>query len=202
MFMKAILGGTAALALSAGASLAATQDFVVDWDNSSVELNDQSGGGLACLFSSCGVSVDLTGAPTSFTLSEGSSNTFDFLRWEGDGTAIIGREFSVTAKLAFDPPVSSGSSDGSGRAYIFKGSIFGGALTWDDIPTITAANGSVFDLSFQGGASWLIDGDKGYTSSATVSLISAVPLPASSLMLLAGVGGLAAMRRRQKKNKS
>jgi PEP-CTERM motif-containing protein len=32
--------------------------------------------------------------------------------------------------------------------------------------------------------------------------VSAVPLPASSLMLLAGVGGLAAMRRRQKKNKS
>ena len=155
-------------------------------------LTDQSGGGLACVISSCGLEVSLSGASTEFTLGEGASETFDFLHWTSasdyGSTGFPARDFTVSATLAFAPPVSSGSSSGIGTVRFLLGYIIAGSLTWDSIPQITAANGSIYDLSFQGGSGWLLDHDADYTSSATVSLVSAVPLPAAAPMLLAGMG--------------
>lgn len=206
-FLTSCAAGAMLVATGGIASAATTQGFAVDWANSSVTLTDQSGGGLACYFSSCGLGVSLTNGPTSFTLAEGGSETFDFLRWTSTsdwGTTGYGnpRSFEVSATLAFSNPVSSGSSDGTGGAYMLLGYIIGGTLTWDSIPQITAGNGSVYDLSFGGGSGWLLEGDAGYTSSATVSLVSAVPLPAAAPMLLAGMGVLGFVGRRRKKKQS
>ncbi len=194
----------AMLVATSGTVMAATQDFVVDWANSSVMLTEQNSGGINCYFSNCGVSVALSGASTSFTLGEGDSQTFDFLRWNGTGTtgSILwpdDRNFEVTATLAFAPPVASGSSTGSGGAHIFAGFITAGTLNWDNSPQLlTGANGSVFSLSFEGGSSWLLDGDAGYTSKASVHLVSAVPLPAAAPLLIFGLGAIGVARRRRK----
>lgn len=199
-----------AMVFAASFAQAATQDFVVDWGNSSVTLTDQSSGGNICSATDCSVSVDLWGAPTAFSLGEGESETFDFLRWTGTGTTgncvwifcwPDDRDFEVSATLAFSDPTSAGSSSGSGGAHLLLGFITAGNLSWTPSnQEIVASNGAVYDLSFEGGAGWLLDGDAGYTSSATVKLISApapVPLPAAGLLLVGVLGGLGLIGRRK-----
>ncbi|MFV0360606.1 VPLPA-CTERM sorting domain-containing protein [Tropicimonas sp.] len=179
--------------------------FVTDPANSSDELTDQSGGGLTCWITDCSLDATLASsfASTSFDLEVGDSQTFDFITFSGDGTTgFSDRDFSISATLAFDPPGASGSSTGNGGGFLFLGYITGGSLYWDEaMPmTITAANGSVFELSFDQGDGILLEGNPDYTLSATVTLLSEVPLPAGGLLLgtaLAGFGIVGARRRRK-----
>lgn len=189
----------------AGSVAAMPIDFAVDLANSSVEITDQSGGGILCSWTNCGISATL--APglgsTAFTLDEDvgvTSSTFDFIRFEGDGTTFSGRDFSIQATLALDPPGSTTSSGGSGAGFLLFGSIIGGILTWDNVPQlISLSDGPEYIVDFEHGARLLFDGDAGYTSTASVQLISTAPLGAGALFLgtaLAGLGVARAARRR------
>lgn len=203
----------AVMGLAVAAPAAALTTFTVD-AGSFVTLTDQSSGGNVCGVTDCGVTATLAAGLVgySFALEEGESHTFDFIRFEGEGTTGTfippifafpnDRNFSISAGLAFDPPVASGGSDGNGGAHLLGGWITAGNLSWDEpMPMeITADDGTVFGLSFQQGSSWLIDGDSGFTLSATVELVSevsAVPLPAGALLMGTALAGFGFARRRK-----
>lgn len=197
---KSILGAAAlslSFIMSMPAQAATMLDFEIDVANSSVQIN-QTGSGLVCFFTNCGIEASLaSGLGGSFSLEEGQSNTFDFLTFTGNGTGLS--TYDVTATLAFVQPAASVTGNSSvAVAALFNGSIVAGALIWDNLPQIVDVDGNVFAVNFQGGLT-LLDGQS-VTTSATVKAleVAPVPLPASALLLLGAVGGLAAMRKRKR----
>ena len=195
----------AAFAVVSGAASAATLDFVVDWGNSNVALTDQGSGGVNCLISGCGVSASLVGSGGVFTLNEGETEEFGFIRFRGEGTTGSlflpnDRDFDIEATLAFNPPTASASGSGEGGAHILDGWITAGNLDWQSgVPTqLTLSDGSLITIDFEEGDGLLLDGDKGYTLKAyvTADYIAPIPLPAGALLLLGGLGALGAVRKR------
>lgn len=139
---------------------------------------------------------------TTFELNNvGDSETFDFLTFTGNGTGFY-ENYMASATLAFDAPTIAASSGGSGGVVgVIGGFIGAGELQWDDVPVDVAfGNTGIVSINFQGGRT-ILPGSS-ITTTATVTLVQAdispVPLPASGLLLLGGMGGLVAMRRRKK----
>ena len=132
-----------------------------------------------------------------FSLDVGESNTFDFIEFVASG--IGGGTYDVMATLAFSDPGGVVSSTGSGVYGTFFGAISGGTLTWADaVQQVTLGNGTVYTVALQQGFT-IVHGASAITQ-ATVTLdASPVPLPASALLLLAGIGGFGIVRRRQRK---
>lgn len=201
-FSLAVISASA-IALSAGAASAATLNFEIDLANSSVTLTETGGGGLTCWITSCGIEASLAPGLTSaspFALGEGETESFDFIKFSGDGTTgLTGRSFEITATLAFTTPASSTTSGGSGTAYLLGGYITAGSLYWNDVPaSIVLDDGSEITVNFAGGHGLLLDGKKTYTSGASVTVdsIAPIPLPAAGLLLLGGLGTLGILRRR------
>ena len=174
--------------------------FKIDVDASSVTLTDQSGGGLACHFTSCGIDAQL--APDfggDITLAAGETWEFDFIEFTADGTTgFLGRSFGITATLAFEDPLGiDTTSTGGGRGFFIAGVIIGGVLTWEDVPqTYTLSDGSQIVVNYQSGAS-IFPLSKSIVTKASVSLGSgAAPVPEPSAALLFGAGIVLATRRR------
>ena len=192
---------TAAAVIALGATSAQAITFTED--GSSVTLTD-SGSGLVCFITNCGVSAALASGLDGMTFdldNAGDMNSFDFLTFTGQGSGLTA--FDITATLAFNPPSLSTTSGGSGGALLKRGTIIGGTLTWDDVPeTYVLSDGSELSVVFAG-CTFIFCGDD-VTTSASVTLdsvgeTSPVPLPASALMLLAGIGGLVGSKRLRKK---
>lgn len=199
----------AALAAASSSATAAEIDFTIDVGSSYVTLLDQTGGGINCDWSNCGVTAALaSGFGGSFSLGEGGTEVFDFITFGGDGTTgnfvfPDDRDFTIEAKLAFSSPSTSVLSGGSGGAFLLGGYIVAGSLYWDDVPvSVYLSDGSMVTVDFQGGHGILLEGDADYTTwaSVTVDAIAspaAVPLPAGALLLIGGLGALTALRKRK-----
>lgn len=191
--LKSVL---AAAFVSLAATSASAITFTVDAAASSVTLTETFSNGV-CNFTSCGVSADLAAGldGTTFELTDaGDASSFDFLTFSGNGFGVA--TYDVVATLAFDPPNLSTTSGGSGGALLFFGSIVSGNLSWDDVPaSYVLGDGSEVTVDFQDGFGLFLGSS--YTTSASVTLdeVAPVPLPASALMLLLGLGGLAGVRR-------
>ncbi len=189
-----------AAAIALGATSAQAITFTVDAANSSVQLTE-TGSGIFCGLTNCGVSADLAvglGGTTFDLDNPGDSSTFDFLTFTGDGFGLT--TFDITATLAFDPPNISTTSGGSGGALLFFGSIVGGVLEWDEVPAVVVlGDGSEVSVDFEGGFGLFLGNTVTTSASVTLDKVSAVPLPASALMLLLGLGGLAGVSRFRKK---
>ncbi len=81
--LRAFGFGVALAALAFGPAQSATLDFQINPTLTVVEITNQSGGGLACTFTSCGISAQIaSGLPTAgFQLGVGQTNSFDFITW-------------------------------------------------------------------------------------------------------------------------
>ena len=204
MFTKALRFGACALAALFSAPVAQATTFTVDAANSSVSLTDTASG-FICNLTNCGVQAHLAAglAGVSFDLSSvGDSNVFDFLTFTGSGT--VAASYSIAATLAFDPPSFSATNTGSGGVLVLGGHIVAGALFWDSVPTaVTLADGSQVAVNFFGGLGLFLGNSTTTNASLTLETLPAsVPLPASGILLLAGIGGLAALRRRRSRTQA
>ncbi len=139
---------------------------------------------------------------TTFELNNvGDSETFDFLTFTGNGTGFY-ENYTASATLAFEAPTIDASSGGTaGVVGVIGGFIGAGALRWEDVPVDVAfGHTGIVTIDFQDGRA-ILPGSS-ITTTATVTLkqadISPVPLPATGLLLLGGMGGLVAMRRKKK----
>ena len=202
-----LAAGAVALALSGGAANAALTTYHFNDSLSSIVLSQTSGGCLG----PCDLNAAFHGPFTWSTDTSGDTHTeSDFIDWSVTGgtvpflgyvTGIGGKTYDVSLTLAFDQPGSAtGGSGGDVSFFTVFGALSGGALSWDgggagliDFGGGTQIAYDLFD-SFQVGT-----GYTAYTGAKFTSVIpAAVPLPAGGLLLLGGLGGLAALRRRRK----
>ncbi|MEM1386183.1 MAG: VPLPA-CTERM sorting domain-containing protein [Pseudomonadota bacterium] len=196
MIKQLITAAVVALGLAAPAS-SATLTFDIDVAGSGVSVTET---GSLCL-TTCGVTADLASSfGSSFTLAEGETATFDFASFTGLGTGLAG--YDIDATLAFSSPTAAVSASGFGGTLTLGGSILAGILLWDTAPqTVTLSDGTMFTVAFEGGFGILLGDEATTTASVTLDKIGevgAVPLPASALLLIGGLGILGATRRRKR----
>jgi hypothetical protein len=208
---SALSFGVALAALAVVPAQSATLDFQIDPILTVVEITNQSGGGLACTFTSCGISAQIApGLPTAgFQLGVGQTNSFDFITWTADGsTGFSARQFNVTATLAFNLPLgTSVSSGGNGAAFFISGIFTGGVLNWNNVPTSVAlTDGSVISINFEDGLTILpLVGAITTHATVTVDFIAPqnapvpTPLPLAAPLFGAGLGVLGFMSWRRKR---
>lgn len=178
--------------------------FVSDIHDRHLRVVDQRLSGVGLHLFSC---ASLTGSfgtgatnfawtPTSPTDSIDVANFFD---WKVSGSGF--ETYTVDVTLAFSSPDAS-STTGSGGGYYATlfGVVSKGSLIWDDVPSLTFAQGSTLDIEFDDikFAAGLGNRISSGASFAGNTVIAPVPLPASVPLLGAGLLGLWAVGRRKK----
>jgi hypothetical protein len=144
-----------------------------------------------------------------FDLENGESHTFDFFKiWTDEGSINTDDldDQDVTAVLGFDlPPGTQVHVEGSSTGLVaFYGLFQGGGVSWDGPVTVTTSD-RVFtvelsDEEFNWGLFGLNDGYRhGAIVEATVTQVSAVPLPSAAWLGFVLLGGIATVRRIRRK---
>lgn len=208
------LAAAAALSLTALGASATTTTFIFDESASSITLTDIGSG---CIPGSCELSADFGDVATDWTwtpAAAGDDITVDhFIDWSilltpghvpflGSVPPTGGGLYDVEVVLAFSDPNLGSSNTETGLAGFgtLLGTLGGGFLTWDNGGEGTIAFGDGSELGYN--LAGLLDGGLGVSSSSAITFtansIAPVPLPAAGWMLLAGLGGLVAMKRRKK----
>lgn len=214
--MSKLLCTTAfAVTMATGAYGAVYPTFQFDEGASSITVTPTGSADLGGIFIEGEFLADESGLfPWTPTSATDSLPIEDFIEWTVDFEAITGagiQSFDVDVTLAFsDPTSASEDASGDGVAGSFLGVISGGVLNWDNGGEGDIDFGSIGTLDFVLGGtdnSTCIFGacfEAGFGNTTTTSVkftgneIAPVPLPAAGWMLLAGVGGLVAMKRRRK----
>ena len=182
------------LALTAAASNASTIDFTIDVGASSVAMTN-----TACLFGDCVATVALSSSlGGTYTVAEGATETFDFLTFDTAGGLGIGT-YDIVATLAFSDPIEATTTvSGTNTAVtVVAGSLVAGVLTWDSAPaTITLTDGSIVTVGFDDASNAL---QPGYNTTATIGVVSAVPVPFAGAALAGGLGLLPIVARRRRR---
>ena len=141
----------------------------------------------------------------TFSLAQGESHTFDFFKIRVGG--LGGATIDITATLGFDLPFGmSATGNADGWYATILGKVSGGALAWNDLPTIlTAADGAQFSVDFSDVAGFTI-GNSAWVQATVTAIAEAAPPvdpqqnavsePATLAMLGLGLFGIAALRRR------
>ncbi len=208
MIRKFIAMAAVAASFAAAPAAAKSIDFELDLAGSSASITDQGGGGFVCLITRCGIEAGLSsgfGAPLHFSLMQGETRAIDFIDFDLDGTTgFFPRKFDIFATLALKTPSVSTSAGGTGLAWFLGGSIDldagAGGLDWTSgVPnTVTLSNGSVVTIDFEEGARLFAGAPVTTRAFVTADYVAPVPLPAAGFLLIAGLGGLAAVRTRRR----
>ncbi|SMX31537.1 hypothetical protein [Actibacterium lipolyticum] len=181
-------------ALAANASNASTIDFTIDVGASSVSMTNTT-----CIVGNCVATASLSSSlGGTYTIAEGATETFDFLEFDTAGGRGFGT-YDIVATLAFTDPVDATTTiTGTNNAYtVIAGSLVGGVLTWDDSPvTITLSDGSIVTVGFDDASNAL---QPGYSTTATIGVVSTVPVPFAGAALAGGLGLLPIVARRRRR---
>lgn len=129
------------------------------------------------------------------------SATFRFLKFEAKGTEKRGDSFSTTATLAFKlasfPKVHTVTSTGTGSFATKGGDFTRSSILWAPIANVLVQGLGIFSVSFEDRNLTGIK-DKDVYIHATMTQVSAVPLPAGAWLLLSGLAVLGAARLRRR----
>jgi len=196
--MKKLLLTASVVGLMATVANAATYPtFVFDESASSISLTETHSFCFRCSLSA-EFSAGVDGASWTPTSATDSWSIGSFIDWTGHGVLGAGL-YDVAITLAFsspDPTSTSGTGT-AGFATLF-GAISGGVLSWDPIANLDFAQGSSLAVDLHGGAIIGFGSQVSTGVTFTGDTIAPVPLPATGLLLLAGLAGLGAARKRKK----
>ena len=205
---SALLAGAFVAVLGALPAAATTIDFTPNLATSSITVT-QTATGLFC-GTTCGVQASLVLPNTTYTIGTGTSATINFVALLNPSFYATSN-FNLAATLGFsgiDPFTVSAKA--SGTETTLFGSFTAGSLTWSTTPQVfTLADGSTVKVAFNPVATF---SGNSVTATATLTGINIVspppppppppptppapvPLPASGLLYVAGLFGLAAMKR-------
>jgi hypothetical protein len=199
-----IPGAVLALGLSVGVAQATSVDFAVGGGTTASASCDSCVTYIPWFgaIEYASIDADASGAVgTGFSLAEGeTSDWFDFFSLTASGIALD-ESYTVNATLAFAEPGGFSSTSGTGEFSTFFGAISAGSLDWgsDQFSSVSLADGTEYTVELEQGAAIVLGDSATIRARVTLdSVVAPVPLPASALLLLAGVGGLGAMRLRKK----
>ncbi|MCU4653690.1 VPLPA-CTERM sorting domain-containing protein [Roseibacterium sp. SDUM158016] len=176
-------------------------DFSLDGSGSSANVLSVSGSFCSILATCFDVGIAPGfGGSSNFSLAEGASRTFDFIRFAFNGD--LNGSYRLSATLAFTQPVATSVTDTGGGQFMAVSGVFtGGSLTWDQTsPTVvTMGDGSSFSVAFNNfayGQGAILNGPVMGTATVTALSVAPVPLPATGLLLVGGLGAIALVRRK------
>lgn len=202
MFRKAITAAVLAMTVTLGAVAAQAATFTIDPGNVTVSGTD------FCFPGDCTLQGAVTGGSFDLNNVGDSASLSDLFDWDivlsGFGkkfTSGIG-VYNVAVDLAFSAPTPAiVSANGAAGFVTLMGQVSAGVLTWANATGTVSFGTDSYVLNY---TLWdVVTGGFGTstTSGATFALAqapSAVPLPASALLLLGSLGGLGVLRRRRK----
>lgn len=209
--MKTLIAAAAITSAAIAASPAAAATvFSFDEAASSVSVSPIKEGCVGAFFTkaSCTLSADFGSDAAGYSFTADEAGDADYVSsfidwsivlkgWKPTGAGL----YNVAVNLVFSSPdTASGSASGTAGFGTLLGVLSAGGVSWHNggVGSVSFADGSVlgFDLDevLTGGLGTSTTSGIAFTAEA----VAPVPLPAAGWLMLAGIGGMAAVGRKRK----